>query len=135
VKNVLIKASVLAGLALFGTTVFAQNRDDDRFYQNRDEGYWRGHLFQRVREDLDHIQQVTPKISTDEYRVVQTKRDLDDMQGKFDSGRYDEASLDRTIAAVERVANINDLAARDRALLQEDLRRLREFRAHHEGVR
>jgi hypothetical protein len=135
VKNVLIKASVLTGLALFGTTVFAQNRDDDRFYQNRDEGYWRGHLFQRVREDLDHIQQVTPKISIDEYRLVETKRDLNDMQGKFDSGRYDEPALDRTIAAVERVANDNSLAPRDRTLLQEDVRRLRDFREHHEGVR
>ncbi len=134
-KNVLIKASVLTGLALFGTTVFAQNRDDDRFYQNRDEGYWRGHLFQRVREDLDHIQQVTPKISIDEYRLVETKRDLNDMQGKFDSGRYDEPALDRTIAAVERVANDNSLAPRDRTLLQEDVRRLRDFREHHEGVR
>jgi hypothetical protein len=135
VKNVLIKASVLAGLALFGTTVFAQNRDDDRFYQNRDEGYWRGHVFQRVREDLDHIQQVTPKISVDEYRLVETKRDLNDLQTKFDSGRYDEPALDRTIGALEKVANDNSLAPRDRALLQEDVRRLRDFREHHEGVR
>jgi hypothetical protein len=135
VKNVLIKASVLTGLALFGTTVFAQDRDDDRFYQNRDEGYWRGHVFQRVREDLDHIQQATPKISADEYRIVDTKRDLNDLQGKFDSGRYDEPALDRTIAAVERVANDNSLLPRDRALLLEDVRRLRDLREHHEGLR
>jgi hypothetical protein len=135
VKNVLIKASVLTGLVLFGTTVFAQDRDEDRFYQNRDEGYWRGHLFQRVREDLDHVQQITPKISTDEYRLVVVKKDLNDMQSKFDSGRYDEPALDRTIAALERVTNDNSLAARDRVLLQEDVRRLRDFREHHEGVR
>jgi len=134
-KNVLIKASVLAGLALFGATVFAQGRDDDRFYQNRDEGYWAGHLFQRVREDLDHIQQATPKFSADEYRLVVVKRDLDDLQGKFETGRYDEPALDRTIAAVERVTNDNNLPPRDRVILQEDLRRLREFRAHHDGFR
>ena len=134
-KNILIKASVLTGLVVFGTCVFAQDRGDDRFYQNRDEGYWRGHVFQRVREDLDHIQQVTPKISVDEYRLVETKRDLNDMQSKFDSGRYDEPALDRTIAALERVANDNSLAARDRVVLQEDVRRLRDFREHHEGVR
>src|ERR1700733_792270 len=104
-KNILIKASVLTGLVVFGTCVFAQDRGDDRFYQNRDEGYWRGHVFQRVREDLDHIQQVTPKISVDEYRLVETKRDLNDMQSKFASGRYDEPALDRTIAALERVVN------------------------------
>jgi hypothetical protein len=135
VKNVLIKASVLTGLVVFGACAYAQDRNEDRFYQNRDEGFWRGHMFQRVREDLDHIQQVTPKISVDEYRLVETKRDLNDLQTKFDNGRYDEPALDRTIAALEKVTNDNSLAARDRVLLQEDVRRLRDFREHHEGVR
>ncbi len=98
-KNVLIKASVLTGLVVFGACAYAQDRNEDRFYQNRDEGFWRGHMFQRVRDDLDHIQQATPKISVDEYRLVETKRDLNDLQTKFDNGRYDEPALDRTIAA------------------------------------
>lgn len=135
-KNVLIKASVLTGLIVFGTYTFAQDRDDDRFYQNRVEGFWRGHLFQRVREDLDHIQQVTPKISLDEYRLVEPRGTrTNDMQTKFDNDGYDEPALDRMIAALERVTNDNSLAARDRVLLQEDVRRLRDFREHHEGLR
>lgn len=115
---------VFAGLALFGLTMYAQNRD---------ENFWRGHLFQRVREDLDRIQQSTPKLSADEYRLVATKHDLDELQGKMDSHRYDEPELDRTIAAVERVANDNTLNPRDREMLREDLRRLREFKEHHDG--
>jgi hypothetical protein len=135
VKHILIKASVLTGLVVFGTSVYAQNRDDAYYQTNRDEGWWRGHLFQRVREDLDHIQQVTPKISTDEYRLVETKKDLNDLQSKMESSRYDEPQLDRTIAAVEKVVNDNNLSARDRTMLQEDLRRLRDFRTHHDGYR
>jgi hypothetical protein len=138
VKYALIATSILAGLTLFGTSGFAQDRDrdNDRYYQqNRDEGWWQGHLFQRVREDLDHIQQVTPKLSTDQYRLVVVKKDLDDLQGKMESKTYDKAALDRTITAVERVMNDNTLTARDRTMLGDDLRRLREFREHHDGYR
>jgi hypothetical protein len=136
VKHVLIKASVLTGLVVFGTSVYAQNKDDDRYYQtNRDEGWWRGHLFERVRDDLDHIQQVTPKISADEYRLVVVKKDLNDLQSKMESNRYDEPALDRTIAAVEKVANDNNLSPRDKAMMLEDMRRLRDFREHHDGYK
>lgn len=120
------KVPVLAGLVLLGGTVFAQDVP-------RDEAFWRGHLFQRVREDLDRIQQSTPKLSGDEYRLVTTKHDLDELQSKMDARRYDEPALDRTIAAVERVSKDNTLNPHDRVMLDEDLRRLRDFRGHHEG--
>jgi hypothetical protein len=135
VKHFLIKASVLTGLVVFGGGAYAQSHDDAYYQTNRDEAFWRDHLFQRVREDLDHIQQVTPKISGDEYRIVVVKKDLNDLQGRYESHRYDQPALTRTIDAVERVATDNSLTARDRGLLQEDLRRLREFRDHHDGYR
>jgi hypothetical protein len=89
----------------------------------------------RVRDDLDHIQQVTPRFSADPYRLVVAKRELDDLQGKLDSGRYDELALDRTINAVDRVANDDNLSRRYKGVLQDDIRRLREFRDHHDGFR
>jgi hypothetical protein len=135
VKHVLIKASVLTGLALFGMSVYAQDREDRYYQENRDEAWWHGHLFQRVRDDLDHIQQNTPKVSTDEFRLVVVKKDLNDLQGKLESNRYDEPALDRTITAVEKVSNENSLSPRDRQLLLDDLRHLRDFREHHDGVR
>ena len=132
-KHIILKAAVFTGLLAFGTSVYAQN---DPYYQtNRDEGWWRGHLFERVRADLDHIQQVTPKISGDEYRLVVTKKDLNDLQSKMESNHYDQPALERTIMAVEKVANDNNLSPRDRTMLQDDLRRLREFREHHDGYR
>jgi hypothetical protein len=91
--------------------------------------------FKRVRADLDHIQQVTPKLSTDQYRLVVVKKDLDELQGKMESKTYDQAALDRTITAVERVMNDNTLTGRDLTMLGDDVRRLREFREHHDGYR
>lgn len=124
-KNILTAAGV-ACLLLAGS-VFAQ-RDEPR-----DENFWRGHLFQRVREDLDRIQQSTPKLSVDQYRLVATKHDLDELQNKLEAKRYDQPELDKTISAVERVMMDNNLSARDHDLLREDLRRLRDFREHHDG--
>lgn len=132
--SVLIKSTVVTGLLLFGYNAFAQDRDEDRYHQaNRDEGWWRGHLFQRVREDLDHIEAATPTISTDEFRLAATKHDLNELQGKMESHRYDQPELDRVIGGVEKVLTNNHMSARDRELLTGDLRRLRDFREHHEG--
>jgi len=64
-----------------------------------------------------------------------TKKDLNDLQSKMESNRYDQPALERTIMAVEKVANDNNLSPRDRTMLQDDLRRLREFREHHDGYR
>lgn len=125
-KTILIRASALSCMALFCAGMYAQTRD---------EGFWQGRLFQRVREDLDRIQQSTPKLSADEYRLVSTKHDLDELQNKMESHRYDQPELDRTIAAVEKVMNDNNINPRDREMLNEDLRRLRDFREHHDGYR
>ncbi len=125
-RNLLTKVSVLTCVAVFCTAAYAQERD---------ENFWRGHLFQRVREDLDRIQQNTPKISADQYRLVATKHDLDDLQSKMERHGYDQPELDRTITAVEKVMNDNNLNPRDRDMLGEDLRRLRDFREHHDGYR
>lgn len=119
---------------------FAQDRDreerernEQRYHQqNRDENWWRGHLFQRVREDLEHVQAVTFPFSPDEYRVSTTKQELNELQGKLDAGRYDQPELDRTIGGLERVLNNNRLSPRDRDMLSDDLMRMREVREHRD---
>jgi hypothetical protein len=126
-KANLIRASILSCVTIFCITAFAQDRND--------EGYWQGRLFQRVREDLDRVQQDTPKLSVDQYRLVETKHDLNELQNKMENHRYDQPELDRTIAAVEKVTTDNTLNSRDRDMLNEDLRRLRDFREHHDGYR
>jgi hypothetical protein len=136
----LIKSTVVSGLLMFGCAAFAQDRDrdrdEDRYHQlNRDEGWWQGHLFQRIREDLDHIKDSTQTISTDEFRLAATQHDLNELQAKMDSHRYDQPELDRVINGVEKVLSNNRMSGRDRELLTDDLRRLRDFRDHHDGYR
>jgi len=137
-KYAFIKSTMISGVLLLGTSAFAQDRDredqernEQRYHQsNRDNNWWRGHLFQRVREDLEHVQAVTPTFSADEYRVVATKNELNELQGKLEAGRFDQPELDRTIQGIEKVLTNNRLSPRDRDMLSDDLARMREYREH-----
>jgi hypothetical protein len=136
-KHLLVKSLIGSSLLLFGATAFAQDRDrDDRYHaSDRDEGFWRGRLFERVRADLDHIQSVTPVFSGDEYRLVRTKEELGELQRKYDDHGYDSAKMEDVVAAMQRVVSDNHLSGRDRDMLSDDLTRLREFQEHHDGYR
>ncbi|HLK17374.1 MAG TPA: hypothetical protein VKT81_00420 [Bryobacteraceae bacterium] len=138
-KHLLVKALIGSSLLLLGTTSFAQDRDrdrDDRYHQgDRDEGFWRGRLFERVRADLDHIQSNTPVFSGDEYRLVRVKEELGELQRKYEDHGYDSEKMEDVIAAMTRVVNDNHLAGRDREMLSDDLSRLRAFQEHHDGYR
>jgi len=134
------RAILCAALLTTGViTGVAQDRDrdrDDSWYQTREGFYhgehWQGHLFQRVREDLDRVQSKTPPLSGDEYRLVRTKQELSELQDKLAAGRYDERELDDVIAATQRVVDSNRLSPRDRDILTDDLSRMRQYRDHHD---
>lgn len=139
-KHLLVRTLIGTGL-LFGTTIFAQDRDrdrdrDDRYHQGaRDEGFWRGRLFERVRADLDHIQSNTPVFSGDEYRLIRVKEELGELQRKYEDHGYDSEKMEDVVNAMTRVVNDNHLPGRDRDMLRDDLNRLREFQEHHDGYR
>jgi hypothetical protein len=110
------------------------DRDYDRWHDERSgwgREQWRSRIFERVREDLDHVQSEAFS-GRDMYRLGQARRELDEMQGKLAAGRYDERELDDVIAAVGNVVRDNRMSARDRDLLSDDLERLRDFRRRHE---
>jgi hypothetical protein len=143
-KNIIMKSLAGAGLLVFSLTASAQDRDRDRdrdrdndsYHHDRDDafrGEWRGHLFERVRADLDHVQTVTFPFSRDEYRLTRTKQELNELQDKLANRQYDERELDEVISALSRVVSDNRLSPRDRDILSDDLNRLREYREHHEG--
>ena len=110
-------------------------RDDDAYHHDRDERFrgedMRRRLFERIREDLDHVQSGAFPFGADQYRLARTKQELDELQSKLAAGRYDERELDEVIAAMDRVVRDNRLSNRDRDVLTDDLGRLREFRARH----
>jgi len=110
-------------------------RDQDVYHRDRDEGFrapdFRQRFFQRIREDLDHVQSVTFPFSNDQYRIARTKQELDELQDKLARGYYDQRELDEVIGAMQRVVADNRLSRRDRDILGDDLDRLRDFRARH----
>ena len=62
-----------------------------------------------------------------------SKQELDELQNKLANGRYDERQLDSVIGSLQRVVQDNRLARNDRDILNDDLNRLRDFRARHDS--
>ncbi len=106
---------------------YAQERE--RFFQG--EG-WRRNLFQRVREDVEHVEHATIPFTGDRARLARTVTELNELQGKLGEGRYDERQLDDVMGALRAVVEENRMSPRDRDALSDDLNRLREFREHHD---
>jgi hypothetical protein len=123
---------------LFGLTASMQAqrpRDDDSYHRDRDDYYrgdqWRARMFDRVRDDLNHVQTISFPGSGDEYRIARTKQELGELQNQFADHRYNEQALDDVIGALQRVVSDNRLSDRDRSILNDDLGRLRQFRERH----
>jgi|ERR1700722_1434628 hypothetical protein len=106
---------------------YAQERE--RFFQG--EG-WRRNLFQRVREDVEHVEHSTLPFTGDRARLSRTVTELNELQGKLSQGRYDERQLGDVMGALRAVVEENRLSPRDRDALSDDLNRLREFRERHD---
>ena len=136
------KALAVAAFLATGIIAAAQDRerrdrDWDWYHSDRDARYrgeeWRQRLFWQVREDLEHVQNATFPFGRDQYRLQRTKQELNELQDKLSRGYYDQRELDEVIGAMQRVVADNRLSPRDRDLLGDDLRRMREYREHHEG--
>ncbi|HTR38988.1 MAG TPA: hypothetical protein VMH80_23945 [Bryobacteraceae bacterium] len=139
-KTIQLGTIAMAGLFALGLTMgLAQDRDhgreDSDWYQHRSafyqEQHWRGHLFERVREDLDRVKSTTFPVSGDEFRIVRTEHELDELQNKMASSQYDQRELDDVIHAMQRVVDSNKLSPRERDMLSDDLHRMRDYREHH----
>jgi hypothetical protein len=122
-NRLFLGAALASGLVTFGTQAFSQERD---------EAYWRGRLFDRVREDIDQVQARTPVFSSDDFRLGRAKEELTQLQKDAATGNFIDRDLDDVISTVQRVVMDNRMPERDRAMLTDDLNRLRDFREHHE---
>ena len=130
-RSILRNSTATAAFLILAGTVLAQ----PDWYQQREERFrgenWRGRLFTEVREDLNHVQAATFG-GRDEFRLVRTKEQLNELQGDLAAHRYSEAKLDEVIATMQRVVADNRMPARDRDMLNDDLQRMRDYRAHHD---
>ena len=121
-----------------GSPVYRDPRpvDRDSFYRDRDDSFrgdrWRSSFFQRVRQDLDHATTGAFPFTGDRARLARTQMQLDELQRKLSAGFYDERGLDEVIGSLQVVMQANRLDRRDRAILSDDLNRLRDFRVRHD---
>ena len=128
--NHIFKGGILL-LACFGFTALAQDWYHDRDMRFRGED-WRGHLFEHVRMDLDHIPSAMFAAPREKKRLDNTRRELADLQGKLQRNFYDERELNDVIDSLVKSSNDERLSPQDRSMLADDLNRLRDYRAHHD---
>ena|SRR5579872_6564644 len=138
-KHTPLRIMAAAGILFFGLSIGrAQYRDHDDWHHSRDSFYqgqgWRMRLFERVRDDLDHVQQ-SAFAGGDQYRIARTKEQLNELQSKLADHRYDVQELNEVISGLERVIADNRLSSRDRDMLTDDLTRMRNYRDHHDDWR
>jgi hypothetical protein len=60
-----------------------------------------------------------------------TKQELTKMQADLDQGRWDNNILNDVIDSIRKSSNDDRLAQRDRAVLADDLARLKQFQDQH----
>lgn len=117
-------------LAAFACSAAAQD-----WYRQREERFggeqWRLHLFAEVRKDLQHVWTGVAKDKELE-RLTKTEDELAKMQADLDATRWDNGLLNDVIDSIAKSSSDNRLAARDRTVLADDLRRLKEFQDQHQ---
>ncbi len=131
-----MRLTLTAGLMIAALAFSAAAQD---WYHDRDERFrgedWRPHIFMHVRSDLDHVWSAVRASDKERTRLERTKEELTRMQADLDQGRWDNGILNDVIDSIRKSSNDERLAPRDRAVLADDVNRLKEFqdRHHHRG--
>src|ERR1035438_1430209 len=127
-----MRQTITAGLIMAALALSALGQD---WYHEREERFrgeqWRSHIFVHVRTDLEHIWSAVRASDKERRRLERTKEELTQMQADFDKGRWDNGILNDTIDSIRKSSNDERLAERDRAVLADDLTRLKEFQDRH----
>ena len=127
-----MKRTFTAG-AIIAALAFSAAAQD--WYHDREERFrgeeWRPHIFMHVRTDLEHIWSAVRASDQERRRLERTKEELTKMQADLDQGRWDNGILNDVIDSIRKSSNDDRLAQRDRAVLADDLVRLKEFQDQH----
>lgn len=126
-KRAFTAGAIIAALAF---SAAAQDWYHDREERFRGEA-WRPHIFMHVRTDLEHIWSAVRASDQGRGRLERTKEELTKMQADLDQGRWDNGILNDVIDSIRKSSNDDRLAKRDRAVLADDLARLKEFQSQH----
>src|ERR1700690_3273363 len=123
-----MKRTFKAGVIIAAVAFSAAAQD---WYHDRDERFrgeeWRSHIFMHVRTDVEHVWSAVRASDNERARLEKTKQELTKMQADLDQGRWDNGILNDVIDSIRKSSNDDRLAQRDRAVLADDVVRLKEF--------
>ena len=129
-SGVLARTVIGSSIFLFSAGLFAQGygyERDARGYRNqRANG---GSPVEHALYDLNQVGSYGYRDRGDMRRINKAREELSEFQNRWARGRFDKGELDDAIGAIQQVVNSNRISGRDASMLQEDLYRLREFRA------
>jgi hypothetical protein len=127
-----MKRTFTAGVIVAALAFSAVAQD---WYHDREERFrgeeWRPHLFMYVRTDLEHVWSAARASEKERKRLETTKQELAKMQTDLDQGRWDNGILNDVIDSIRKSSNDDRLSERDRAVLANDVVRLKEFQDQH----
>jgi len=132
-EGLIMKRNIIAGLLLAAFVTLSGPAQD--WYADRDARYqgeqWRSQVFIQVRSDLDHIWSAPGSSEKENARLDKTKEQLTDLQAKLDQGKFDNDQLNDVIDSIRKSSNDQRLAPRDRAVLTDDLARLKDYQDNY----
>jgi hypothetical protein len=127
----LMKRSFTVGVILAAFAFLAAAQD---WYHEREERFrgeqWHAKVFMHVRSDLEHVWS-GHAAERERVRIQKTEQELTKMQADLDQGRFDNGILNDVIDSVRKSSNDDRLAPRDRAVLADDVVRLKDYQDHH----
>jgi hypothetical protein len=127
-KRIFTVVGVIVAALAFSAT--AQDWYHDREARFRGEE-WRPHVFTYVRTDLEHVWSAVKASDKERERLEKTKEELTKMQADFDQKRWDNGILNDVIDSIRKSSTDDRLAQKDRAVLADDVARLKEFQDQH----
>jgi hypothetical protein len=128
-----MKRNLTAALTLAGLLTLSAGAQD--WYHDRDQRFqgqqWKAQVFTEVLTDLDHVWSARNASEKENARLEKTKEELTKMQGDLDQGRFDNGILNDVIDSIRKSADDQRLAPRDRAVLSDDVARLKQYQDNY----
>ena len=128
-----MKRNFTAALTLAGLLTLTAGAQD--WYHDRDQRFqsqqWKAQVFTEVRTYLDHVWSARNASEKENARLERTKEELTKMQGDLDQGRFDNGILNDVIDSIRKSADDQRLAPRDRAVLSDDVARLKQYQDNY----
>jgi hypothetical protein len=140
-RHLLINALAGSGLLLTALTASGQSYSSPQYQQYpsraqaQDEREARANdrLFDQLHGDLDRAHAGTLPFTADRSRVAIALDRAEACQQAISAGQYDRRMFDDTVAAIQRVADLNRLSDQNRTNLLSDIDQVRTFQSRLEG--